>query len=86
MEQHVDQGQNRTRSIDVTGLPDEAIAAVEQIVAVLKKQSAEEGGVPPAFSSREEWRKAVREWAESHSTVNTSAEWDRDSIYADRGE
>ena len=75
-----------SRSIDVTGLPDEAIAAVEQLVTLLKKQQAQEGGVPAQFSSREEWRKAIREWAASHPDLSTSADWDRESIYAGRGE
>jgi len=73
-----------TRSIDVTGLPDDAIAAVEQLVSVLKKQSGPEPGVPAPFSSRDEWRKAIREWAESHHGMSNAAEWDRESIYAGR--
>jgi hypothetical protein len=75
-----------TRSVDVTGLPDEAVAAVEQLVAVLKRQVGLETGLPPGFCSREEWRKAIREWAESHVPGNNSADWDRESIYAGRGE
>ncbi len=75
-----------SRSVDVTGLPDEAIAAVEQLVSVLKKQSAQEGGVPPEFASRDEWRRAIREWAASHADLNTSADWSRESAYAGREE
>jgi hypothetical protein len=76
-----------TRSIDVTGLPEEAIRAVESLVSLLRgQQGATATAVPPAFSSREEWIKAIREWAESHKPQGTSADWSRESIYAGCGE
>jgi hypothetical protein len=76
-----------TRSIDVTGLSDDAIAAVEQVVAVLKKQSepARLGGTV-SFPSRAEWIRAVREWAASHPQVEHFVDDSRESIYTDRGE
>jgi hypothetical protein len=73
------------RSIDVTGLPDEAIRTVESLVNLLRGQAGTAGG-PTRFSSREEWIKAIREWASSHSSQANSADWSRDSIYAGRGE
>jgi hypothetical protein len=67
--------------IDLTGLPDEAVRAVESLVSLLRGQVAPQGG--RAFlSSREEWAKAVREWAASHEPQSTSADWGRESIYA----
>ncbi|MBI1915455.1 MAG: hypothetical protein HYS12_12070 [Planctomycetes bacterium] len=77
-EQHV------TQSIDVTGLPEEAVRAVEALVSLLRGQTPFQGG--SSFSSREEWMKAIREWAASHKPEGTSADWSRESIYAGRGE
>ena len=78
-EQHV------TRSIDVTGLSDEAVRAVEVLVSQLRGQTTLPGD-RPSFSSPEEWIKAIREWAASHQPEGTSADWSRESIYAGRGE
>jgi hypothetical protein len=77
--------QQPARSIDVTGLPDEAIRAMESLVSLLRGQKAGLGGAA-LFSSREEWAKAIREWAEGHQPRGTSADWSRESIYAGRGE
>jgi hypothetical protein len=74
------------RSIDVTGLPEEAIRAVESLVALLKGQTAHSHGGKIPFSSREEWVGAIREYAASHKAQGTSADWSRESIYAGRGE
>ncbi len=73
------------RSIDVTGLPDEAVRAVELLVAQLRGQQrppAERGGMG-SFPSYEEWSKALREWAESHPRRDTLADDSRETIYAD---
>ena len=83
---HDTHSQPGPRSIDVTGLPDEAVAAVERLVALLKQAPPGQGGLPASFSSRDEWRKAIRDWADSQQPRNTSADWDRDGIYAGRGE
>jgi hypothetical protein len=80
------QQSSATRTLDVTGLPDEAVAAVERLVALLKKAPLKQSDLPASFSSREEWRKAIREWVDSQQPRNTSADWDRESIYAGRGE
>jgi hypothetical protein len=72
-----------TRSIDVTGLPEEVIRAVESLVSLLR---GEPGTGVSAFSSREEWARAIREWAESHQRLDTLADDSRESIYAGRGE
>jgi hypothetical protein len=71
----------RPRLIDVTGLPEEGIRAVELLVSHLHGQQA--AGVPAAFSSQQEWVKAVREWAESHPRRDTLADDSRETIYAD---
>ena len=75
-----------SRSVDVTGLPDEAIAAVENLVSEFKERSTRENDVPSPFSSREEWRTAIREWASSHSAGESRADWSRESAYAGCGE
>jgi hypothetical protein len=75
--------QQPQRSIDVTGLPEEAIRAVESLVSLLRPRPGPSGS---AFSSPEEWAKAIRAWAESHKTLGTSADWSRESSYAGRGE
>src|SRR5262249_43424162 len=75
--------QQPRRAIDVTGLPEEAIRAVESLVSLLRPCPGPGG---PAFSSPEEWAKAIRAWAESHKPPGTSADWSRESIYAGRGE
>jgi hypothetical protein len=72
------------RSVDVTGLPEEAVQAVELYVSQLRAQNT--SGVHSAFRCREDWAKAVREWAASHKPTSVSADWSRDSIYADPGE
>jgi hypothetical protein len=73
------------RSIDVTGLPEEAIRAMESLVVLLKRQPTRLGGAV-AFSSRDEWIKAINEWADSHTPICTEADDSRESIYAGRGE
>jgi hypothetical protein len=73
--------QHDTRSIDVTGLPEEAVRAVELYVSQLRSQQV--AGVPSAFASRAEWAKAVRQWAESHPRRETLADDSRETIYAD---
>jgi hypothetical protein len=69
------------RSIDVTGLPDEVVRAVELYVSQLRGQ--EPPGVPAGFASREEWAQAVRAWAESHPQRDALADDSREAIYAD---
>jgi hypothetical protein len=69
------------RSIDVTGLPDEAVRAVERYVAQLRGQ--EPRGVPAQFASREEWARAVRTWAESHPQRDALADDSREALYGD---
>ena len=70
--------QQTTQSIDVTGLPEEAIRAVQSLVSLLKTPRAPAGF---AFASPEEWIRAIREWAESHPASDTTADWSRESIY-----
>ena len=75
--------QPTARTIDVTGLPEEAVRAVQSLVTLLR---ARPGAGGPAFASREDWARAVRAWAESHQPGATSADWSRESIYAGEGE
>jgi hypothetical protein len=71
------------RSIDVSGLPEEAIRAVETLVSLLREKPRQ--GVR-GYSSPEEWVRALREWAESHPKLDHIADDSRESIYAGRGE
>jgi hypothetical protein len=71
-----------SRSINVTGLSEEAIRAVESLVAVLLQQA----NGSRVYRSPQEWCKALREWAESHRRLDNPADWSRDAIYAGRGE
>lgn len=75
----------RTRSVDVTGLPEEAIRAVELLISQLRgpQEPVPQGGVA-SFSSYEEWSKALHEWAKSHKPLDTQADYSRESIYPDR--
>lgn len=70
------------RLVDVTGLPEEAVLAVEALVTTLRQQATPSTAHP----SYEEWSQAFREWVGSHMAVSTSVDWSRDSIYAGRGE
>ena len=81
MEETTRQG---SRSIDLTGLPEDAVKAVECLVSVLREHAARRPAIP-GFASRDEWVKAIREWAASHTEAKGSeADWSRESIYADR--
>lgn len=71
--------------IDLTGLPTEAVEAVRSIVDAFRRQATPPTG-SAGFASREEWIRAVREWAGSHQPQAAEADWSRDSIYAGRGE
>ena len=77
------QGQPSKREIDVTGLPEEAIRALQSVISVLRGQA---GAESPSFASREEWAKAIKQWAESHPQIDKPADDSRESIYAGRGE
>jgi len=71
------------KSVDVTGLPEEAIRAVESLVADLRSQSR----VSPLHSAPyEEWAKAFDQWVKSHPQRAFFADWSRESIYNDQGE
>jgi hypothetical protein len=71
------------RSLDVSGLPDEAVRALEALVSLLRGKDQQ--GVP-GYSSPEEWSRALREWAGSHPRLDSTADDSRESIYAGRGE
>lgn len=75
------------RSIDVTGLPDEAVRALEALVATWQKQvrPAQPQELPLWQRSHEEWSRALREWGESHPRREILADDSRESIYGDDG-
>jgi hypothetical protein len=71
------------KSVDVTGLPDEAIRAVEALVADLRSQSS----LSPLHSAPyDEWASTFDEWVKSHPQRDAFADWTRESIYDGRGE
>jgi hypothetical protein len=77
--------QDEHRSVDVTGLSEDAIRAVEALVSHLRGQPERLGGTA-SFPSPKAWAGAFREWAESHPKSDTIADDSRESIYADRDE
>ncbi|MBY0523548.1 MAG: hypothetical protein K2R98_09110 [Gemmataceae bacterium] len=74
------------RSIDVTGLPEEAIRTLEAQVAAIRQQAQAHAAQPPLWErSHEEWSKALREWVESHPKCDHFVDDSRESIYGDDG-
>jgi hypothetical protein len=71
------------RTIDLTGLPEEAVRAVESLVSTLRQQSAASIAVQAPYA---DWSKALHDWATSHKPVSNPADWSRESIYSGRGE
>jgi hypothetical protein len=74
--------QTTPRTIDVSGLPEEAIRAVESIVTLLRPKG-QAASMPPSV---EEWSRALRAWAASHPRLDQAADDSRESIYEGRGE
>jgi predicted DNA-binding antitoxin AbrB/MazE fold protein len=60
----------------------------QQVVSVTITDEAAQPApsYPPAFSSPEEWAKALREWTASPPRVAHFVDDSRESIYAGRGE
>jgi hypothetical protein len=80
------------RHIDVTGLPDEAVRAVESVVSVLKKQSARGTTSFSTSSSYQEWRKLFDAWMREVTARSRRyaagfvLDDSRETIYEGRGE
>jgi hypothetical protein len=72
-----------TRAIDLSGLPEDAVRVVETLVSALREDATKQPAIP-GFDSRDEWVKAIREWAGSHIAKGSEADWSRESIYAGR--
>ncbi len=70
------------RTIDVTGLPEDAVRAVESLVNSLR----EPGNADLTKAPYDEWVAAFRAWTESHKPSTDAVDWSRESIYAGRGE
>jgi hypothetical protein len=77
------EGQQSNRQLDVTGLPEVAIRAMEPVISLLPGRP---GTAHPGFRSREEWAKAIKQWAESHPKIAKPADDSRESTYVGRGE
>jgi hypothetical protein len=70
------------RTVDVTGLPEEAVKAVESMVSTLRQQTSS----TLIHASYEDWSRALHDWVASHKPASNPADWSRESIYAGRGE
>ena len=70
-------------AIDVTGLSRDSIRIVEELVRSLRSQESEQSW---CLRDPEGWRKAFREWAESHPKRDIVIDDSRETIYAGRGE
>lgn len=73
------------RTIDLTGLPEEAVRAVEALVKHFRQQYPRLGGTTQ-FASREEWIAAITAWAKSHPPLENRVDISRESFYEGRGE
>ena len=71
-------------SLDLTGLPEEAIRAIESLVSQLKARSNLSESA--ARLSPKEWTRSLLEWAASHPQFDRVLDDSRESIYAGRGE
>jgi hypothetical protein len=75
----------RKRTIDVSGLSEEAVRAAELYVAQLRE--AEQLPAEPrrfgSYATYEEWSKAFREWVDSHKPIDTPVDDSREAIYGD---
>lgn len=77
--------QQVARSVDLTGLPEDAARVVESLVCVLREHATKRLALH-GFTSREECVKAIHQWAANHTPKGSEADWSRESIYADRDE
>jgi len=73
------------RTIDVSGLSEEAVRAVEVLVSQLRgpQHSPTSRRGIGSYRSFEEWSQALRQWVDSHPKRDTLADDSRDTIYAD---
>ena len=71
-------------SLDLAGLPDEAIRAIESLVSLITARSILPA--PVARPSPEEWTRNLLEWASSHPQLVGVLDDSREGIYARRGE
>jgi hypothetical protein len=74
--------QENPRLVDVTGLSDEAIRAIESFVAACREPANGIG----ANISPDEWCRDLRLWAASHRQLDNPVDWSREAIYSGRGE
>ena len=76
------------QTIDVTGLPPEAVRAVEVLVVMLREKATPASGSQPSYwpgpppgETAEEWIARMRAWSESHPKRDIVIDDDRGSIY-----
>jgi hypothetical protein len=73
--------------IDLTGLPEQTVHQVVQIVREAREKQAESTAPrSPNQDDPERWSAELRAWAESHPKRDITLDDDRDSIYAGCGE
>ena len=71
-----------TRLLELSDLSEEDFEAVQAFVSLMRSRS----GATATPLSREEWSRALREWAADHPLIEGVADDSRESIYAGRGE
>ena len=72
-----------SQTIDVTGLPPEAVTVVESLVNLLRSRDIP---APTPQTDPEAWSRALRRWAESHPKRDIVIDDSRATIYEGRGE
>jgi hypothetical protein len=70
-------------TVDVSGLSEESVRVVEDLVQSLRSREGEESW---CLRDPEGWSKALREWVESHPKRDIVIDDSRETIYAGRGE
>ncbi len=74
------------RTVDVSGLTDEAVKAVEAYIAALRAVPTAVEQPAPRTETAEEWVARFTAWVDSHISRNPNMDDSRESIYDGCGE
>jgi hypothetical protein len=75
-----------TRILDVSGLPEETVRAMELIVSQLREHPKPAASAVNPLAEYETWSREFHTWLASHKPLPSEADWSRESIYDDQGE
>ncbi len=75
-----------SRTIDLTGLPPEAVRVVESLVSMLRDTVAKGTGDQSSTMPANDWAVRLQAWVDSHPKRDIDIDDSRESIYAGRGE